>query len=124
SDEVGVGSVGERGGDGLAVAVVEQGLGAGLGETGELHVDGLLEAGLVGLQGEGAGEQVGVLLKLVGVGERDAADVSEIFLDAGLLEAGLGEVLRGADEYAGAAADGGLEGREVAAGLRREEEDG
>ena len=123
-DEIGVGPVGERGGDGLAVAVVEKGLGAGLGEAGELHVDGLLEAGLVGLEGEGAGEQVRVLLELVGVGGRDAADVGEVLLDAGLLEAGLGEVLRGADEDAGAAADGGLEGGEVAAGLRREEEDG
>ena len=123
-DEVGVGAVGERGGDGLAVAVVEKRLRAGLGEAGELHVDGLLEAGLVGLEGEGAGEQVGVLLERGGVGGRDAADVGEVLLDAGLLEAGFGEVLRGANEDAGAAADGGFQGGEVAAGLRREEEDG
>ena len=47
----------------------------------------------------------------------------DVLLDAGLLEAGLGEVLRGADEDSGAAADGGSEGGEVAAGLGGEEED-
>ena len=63
-DEVGVLAVGQGGDHGLGVAIVEQGLGAGLGEAGELGVDGLLEAGVVGLEGEGAGEQVGVLLKV------------------------------------------------------------
>jgi len=48
-DEVGVGAAGEGGDDGLAVAVVEQGLRAGLGEAGELDVDGLFEAVWVGL---------------------------------------------------------------------------
>ena len=111
-------------GDGLAVAVVEQGLGAGLGEAGELGIDGALEAVGVGLEVEGAGEEVGVFGESLGVGGRDAADGGEVFLDAGLFEAGLGEVLGGADEDAGAAADGGAEGAEVAAGLGREEEDG
>ena len=49
-DEVRGGAV-ERVDDGLAVAVVEDDLGAGLGEAGELGVDGLLEAGVVGLEG-------------------------------------------------------------------------
>ncbi len=40
-----------------------------------------------------------------------------------MLEAGLDEVLRGADEDAGAAADGGAEGAEVAAGFGSEKED-
>ncbi len=60
----------------------------------------------------------------LGVVGGDAADGGEIFFDAGLLEAGFEEVLRGADEDAGAAADGGAEGGEVAAGLGGEEEDG
>ena len=122
-DEVGVGAVGECGGDGVAVAVIEEGLGAGLGEAGGLGVDGVLEAVAVGLEVEGAGEEVGVLGEGFGVVGGDAADGGEIGFDAGLLEAGLEEVLRGADEDAGAAADGGAEGGEVAAGLRREEED-
>ena len=49
------------GGDGLAVAVVEQGLVAGLGEAVGLEVEGLLEAVLVGFEVEGAGEEVGVV---------------------------------------------------------------
>ena len=106
-----------------AVAVVEEGLGAGLGEAVGLDVDGFLEAVAVGLEVEGAGEEVGVLGEGLGVVGRDAADVGEIGFDAGLLEAGFGEVLRGADEDAGAAADGGAEGGEVAAGFGREEED-
>jgi len=57
-NEVGVGAVRESGDDGLAMAVVEEGLGADLGEAGELGVDGLLEAVGVGLEGEGAGEEV------------------------------------------------------------------
>ncbi len=60
----------------------------------------------------------------LGVGGRNLPHGGEILFDAGLLEAGLGEVLGGADEDAGAAADGGAEGAEVAAGLRGEEEDG
>jgi hypothetical protein len=47
----------------------------------------------------------------------------EILLDASLFEAGFGEVLRGANEDAGPAADGGAQGAEVAAGLGGEEED-
>ena len=53
----------------------------------------------------------------------DAANGGEIGLDAGLFKAGLDEVLGGAYEDAGAAADGGAEGAEVAAGFRCEEED-
>ena len=48
------------------MAVVEQDLGAGLGEAGELRVDGPLEAVFVGLEGEGAGEEVGVLVQRAG----------------------------------------------------------
>jgi len=122
-DEVGVGSVGEGVGDSLAVAIVEQALVAGLSETAGLGVEGLLEAIAVGLEVEGAGEEVGVVGEGLGVVGRNAADVGEIDLDAGLFESGLDEVLRGADEDAGAAADGGAEGGEVAAGFRGEEED-
>ena len=122
-DEVGVGSVVECVGDGLAVAVVEEGLVSGLGEAGGLRVDGALEAVAVGLEIEGAGEEVGVVGESFGVVGWDAADGGEIGLDAGLLEAGFDEVLRGANEDAGAAADGGAEGAEVAACLGREEED-
>ena len=55
-DEVGAGAVGESGDDGLAVAVVQKQLGAGLGEAGELGVYGLLEAVRIRLEGECAGE--------------------------------------------------------------------
>ncbi len=122
-DEIGAGAVAERFGDGLAVAVVEESLVAGLGEAVGLSVDGLLEAVAVGLEVEGAGEEVGVFGEGFGVVGGDAADVGEVGFDAGLLEAGFEEVLRGADEDAGAAADGGAEGGEVAAGLGGEEED-
>ncbi|MCU1252807.1 MAG: hypothetical protein JWQ49_5836, partial [Edaphobacter sp.] len=105
------------------MAVIEEGLAAGLGEAVGLGVEGLLEAVTVGLEVEGAGEQVGVLGEGLGVVRWDKADVGEIGFDAGLFEAGLGEVLRGANEDAGAAADGGAEGAEVAAGFRGEEED-
>ena len=50
--------------------------------------------------------------------------LGDVFFDAGLLEAGLVEVLGGADEDAGAALDGGAKGGEVAAGFGGEEEDG
>jgi hypothetical protein len=123
SNEIGVGAVRKCGGDGLAMAIVEEGLRAGLGEAGELHIDRLLEAGLVGLESERASEQVRVLLKLVGIRGRDAPDIGEVLLDARLLEAGLGEILRGADEDAGATADRGFEGGEIAPGLRGKEED-
>ncbi len=53
----------------------------------------------------------------------NAVDVGEVDLNSSLFEAGFDEVLRGADEDAGAAADGGAEGGEVAAGFRGEEED-
>ena len=122
-DEVGAGSVAEGFSDGLAVAVVEEGLVAGLGEAVGLGVDGLLEAVAVGLEVEGAGEEVGVLGEGLGVVGWDAAHVGEVGFDAGLFEAGFGEVLRGADEDAGAAADGGAESGEVAAGFGGEEED-
>ena len=122
-DEVGAGSVAEGFSDGLAVAVVQQGLVAGLGEAGGLGIDGLLEAVGVGLEVESAGEKVGVLGEGFGVVGRDTADVGEIGFNAGLFEAGFGEVLRGADEDAGAAADGGAEGAEVAAGFWCEKED-
>jgi hypothetical protein len=105
------------------MAVVEERLRAALCEAGELYIDGLLKASLVGLESEGAGKQIGVSLQRAGVSGWSAADVGEVLLDAGLLEAGFGEVLRGTDEDAGTAADGGLEGGEVAAGLRREKED-
>ena len=85
---------------------------------------GFLKQSLVGLEVEGAGEEVGVLER--GPWGRRAgrgACRRDRLLDAGLLEAGLGEVLRGADEDAGAAADGGAEGGEVAAGFGGEEED-
>ena len=118
-DEVRAGAGRESGDEGLLVAVVEEGLGAGLGEAGELGIDGLLEAVGVGFEGEGAGEEVGVLLEVGGVRGRDAADEGEVFFDAGLLEAGLGEVLRGADEDAGTATDGGAEGGEVRLCARR-----
>ena len=40
----------------------------------------------------------------------DAADGGEVLFDAGLLEAGFGQVLRGADEGAGASLDSRAEG--------------
>jgi hypothetical protein len=58
------------------------------------------------------------------VGGRKLAHGSDVFLDAGLLEAGEVEILRGADEDAGPALDGRAEGGEVAAGDGGEEEDG
>ena len=122
-DEVGTGSVADSFGDGLAVAVVEEGLAAGLGEAVGLGVDGFLEAVAVRLEVEGAGEEVGVLGEGLGVVGGDAAHVGEIGFDAGLFEAGFGEVLRGADEDAGAAAYRGAKRAEVAAGFRSEEED-
>ncbi len=123
-DEVGTRAVGECGGDVLAVAVVEQGLGAGLGEAGELGVDRALEAVLVGFQVQRTGEQIGVFLEGLGVGGRNPADGGHVFLDTGLFEAGFGEVLRGADEDSRPALDGGAQGREVAAGLWRHKEHG
>ena len=102
-DEVGAGAVGEGVDDGLAVAVIEDDLCAGLGEAGELGVDGTLEAVCVGLEGEGAGEEIGVLLESLGVRGWDAADGGEVLFNASLLEAGLDEVLRGAYEGSGTA---------------------
>ena len=106
------------------MAVVEQALVAGLGEASGLGIDGLFEAVAVGFEVEGASEEFGVLGQGLGVVRWDAADVGEVGFDAGLLEAGFVEVLRGANEDAGTAADSGAEGAEVAACLGREEEDG
>ncbi len=123
-NEVGARAVGEGVDDGLAVAVVEDDLSASLCEAGELGVDGPLEAVGVGLEGQGTGEEVRVLLEGLGVRGRDAADGREVLFDARLLEAGFDEVLRSADEGAGTAADGGAEGREVAAGFGGHEHNG
>ena len=92
-DEVGAGAVGEGFGDSLGVAVVEQGLVAGLGKAGVLLVERTLEAVGVGLEGEGTGEQVAMFLQCLGVAGRDLLHGGEIFLDAALLEAGFGKIL-------------------------------
>ena len=123
-DEVRRGAGGEGGEESLAVAVVEQGLGAGLGEAVVLLIEGALEAIGVGAEVEGAGEEVGMELDFRGIGVGDLLHGGEVGFDAGLLEAGLGEVLGGSDEDAGAALDGGTEGGEVAAGFWCEEEHG
>jgi len=65
-----------------------------------------------------------MLLEGFGVGGWDTPDASEVFFDAGLFEAGFGEVLGGSDEDSGATFDGGAEGGKVAAGFGREEENG
>ena len=124
SDEVGVGAGGEDGDDGLGVPVVEQGLVAGLDEAVVLQVHGTLEAVLVGLEVEGAGEKVGVVEEGLGIGGGGLANGGDVFLDASLLEACLEQVLGGADEGAGAAADCFFKGGEVAAGFGSEEEEG
>ena len=122
-DKVGVGPTAEHGDDGLAVAVVEEGLVAGLGEAGGLGIGRTFEAVAIGLEVEGAGEEVRVFGERLRIVGWNATDGGEVGFDAGLFEAGFDEVLRGADEDAGAAADGGAEGAEVAAGFRGEEED-
>ena len=123
-DEVGAGAVRERGDERLGMAVVEQGLAAGLGEAVILQVERALEAVGIRLQVEGAGEQVGVLLERFAVAWRDLLHCVEILFDAALFEAGFRKILRGADEDAGSTLDGGAEGAEVAAGFRRQKEDG
>jgi hypothetical protein len=75
------------------VSIVEQGLGAGLGEAGELGIDGTLEAIGVRFERERTSQQVGVLLEGLGVGGRNTADGGEVFLDTGLLESSFGEIL-------------------------------
>ncbi len=47
---------------------------------------GALEAVAVGLEGEGAGEEIGVVGEGFGVAGRDAVDGVEVGFDAGLLE--------------------------------------
>ena len=123
-DEVGVGAAGERGDHSLAVAVVEQGLVAALREAGVLHIDGPLEAVVVGLEVEGAREQHGVLGQGLLIGGCDLADLGDVFFDACLFKAGLCEVLGRTDKDAGTSAHGGTQGAEAAAGLRCEKEDG
>ena len=56
-------------------------------------------------------------LQGLGVARWDLLHGSEVFLDAALLEASFGEILRGADEDTWAALDGRAEGGEVAAGF-------
>ena len=65
-----------------------------------------------------------MLLEGVRIGGWDAANGSEIFFDASLLEASFDEVLGGADECARLSADGGFKGGEVAAGFGGHEHDG
>ena len=123
-DEIGAGAAGECVDDAFAVAIIEQRLGSGLGEAVELLFEGALEAVGVGLQVEGAGEEVGVLGEGGLVSGWDLLHLLEVLFYAGLLESGFDEVLVGADEDAGGAFDGGTEGAVVASGLRGEEEDG
>ena len=85
---------------------------------------GCLKHSSLGLEGEGAGEQVGVLLEFGRIRGWNVADRGEVLLDAGLLEAGFGKVLRGADEGSGLALDGGAKRGKVASGFGRHEEDG
>ncbi len=78
-DKVGAWAVGKRIDDGLAVAIVEQGLVAGLGEAVVLEVDGELEAGVVGFEVESAGQQVGVPQHGLGVSGRHLGDGVDVF---------------------------------------------
>ncbi len=100
-DKVGVWPIGKRTHDVLPMAVVEQSLRARLGEAGELQVDGTFEAICVGLQGQGAGQQVRAPLKLRGVGRRHPADIGEVAFDAGLLKTRFAKILRGANKDTG-----------------------
>ena len=100
------------------MAVVEQRLGAGLGEAIVLLVERTLEAVRVGAEVERAGEEIGVVEQGGRVAGGHELHGGEIGLDAGLLEAGLGEILRGADEDAGASLNCGAQGGKVAAGFR------
>ena len=105
------------------MAVVKEGLSSGLSEAEGLLVYGAFEAVGVGFEGEGAGEQVGVLGDGRGIVRGDVLHFSDVLFYAGLLEASLNQVLVCSDEDAGTAFDGGAEGGEVATGLWREEED-
>jgi hypothetical protein len=105
------------------VAVIEQSLGSGLGKAVVLLIDGLIEAVLIGLEVQGAGQQGGVLLERFRISWGNGLDGGEILFYTGLLKAGLGEILGGADEDSWAALDGGAESDEVTAGLRSEKEE-
>jgi hypothetical protein len=105
------------------VGVIEKGLVAGQSEAVVLLIDGTFEAVLVGFEVEGASEKIWVIEHRLGIGRRNLAHGSDVFFDAGLLEARGCEVLRGADEDAGAAADGLAECGEVTSGFGGEEED-
>jgi hypothetical protein len=122
-DEVGVGAAAEHRDYGLAVAIVEKGLVARLGEAGGLDIGRAAEAVGVWLEVESASEEVGVFRKGFGIGGRDTADVGKVGLDSDLLEASLDQILGGADEDARTATDGGPEGGEVTAGFWCQEED-
>ena len=94
---------------------------AGLGEAGELRVDGLLETGFIWLEGQGASEEVGVFCQQGRVRRGYAADGGYVLLDASFLEAGLDKILGGSNEGSWTAAHRGFQGLEVATRLWREE---
>ena len=117
--QVGGGSVGQLGHEGLGVGVVEDHALGVLGQAGRLLVGGLVKALLFELDAEGAGGEFGLLLQGLGVGLAGGADLGEVGFKAHAVPACRLQVLGGANEGAGTVVDGFAEGAEVAAGFRR-----
>src|SRR6266702_592398 len=107
--------------------VVEQGLASGLREAGVLLVALKPGAVCVRLERERCGDEARVLLELLRIGcilGRELVHGGDVLLDPGLLESRCAEVLRGAHEDSRTPLNGRAERGEIAAGDRREEEDG
>ena len=84
----------QTGYDRLAMPIVEQHLGSGLGEASVLLLDRAIETVFVGPQIQGSGDKVGVLEQRLGVRGRNLAHLCKIFFDPGLFKTGFGQILR------------------------------
>jgi len=103
------------------VSVVEHQLVRVLGEARDLLGAGFIETLLVEADVQAARQKGRVRFELLGIGAVGLADGVEEFLQALTIEAGLLQVLCGANEGSGLAANGGAKRAEGATGVRGEE---
>jgi hypothetical protein len=106
------------------VGIIENELIGVLRKAGDLLCAGLIEALLIEPDVKAARQKGGVRLELVGISRVSLANRLEIFFETQAVEAGLLEILGGADKSAGLAANRRAESAKGASSLRGEEDQG
>ena len=100
------------------MAVVENQLIGVLGQAGGLLLGRAVETFFLELDAQGIGQQNGAIVQRLGIQIRVFQHLAQILSGAGAVQAGLIQILRGAHENSGLAANCGAQRAEVAAGYR------